>query len=272
MTLDTALYPERIIPAGALLTSDSEILAKYADKADRQYLNEHGDRLIQLKEVTVQARKKPERKSSYYTNPDHSLTQEEIDRIPPSSLTVLFVRVGVNFATDSLGRKILHISGPVGNGPAMVLVDDFPLGNSSGDINNYLPDVSDIAQVDVLTSTTNLVAFGQTGGNGAIAIYTRHGRQGAPIEKLYIKKIMPLGFQTPIEFYAPKYDSISVVSTPDLRTTIHWQPSLSIDEAGKASFRFYTADTPSPYSVVIEGVADDGKIVYKREKIKVGMK
>jgi len=80
---------------------------------------------------------------------------------------------------------------------------------------------------------------------------------------------MPLGFQKPAEFYAPKYDTPTQNTKPDLRTTIHWQPSLTTDETGTANFSFYTADTPGTYTVVIEGVTDDGKIVYKRDKIKV---
>jgi len=35
--------------------------------------------------------------------------------------------------------------------------------------------------------------------------------------------------------------------------------------------RILRNDIPSTYSVVIEGVADDGKIIYKREKVKVGV-
>jgi uncharacterized protein YfaS (alpha-2-macroglobulin family) len=80
---------------------------------------------------------------------------------------------------------------------------------------------------------------------------------------------MPLGFQKPAEFYAPKYDKLAQTTKPDLRTTIHWQPSLTTDENGTASFSFYTADVPGTYTVVIEGVTDCGKIVYKRDKIEV---
>ena len=181
--------------------------------------------------------------------------------MPLTNLRILFSRVGVDITNG-----VLSIFGQ--KGPALVMFNDISI---EGFIDGLI-DVSDIAQIDVLTSTFNLAAFGDEGKNGVIAIYTKSGKINPPKDKLYVKKIMPLGFQTPVEFYAPKYDSIRVDSTPDLRTTIHWQPSLSTDEAGKASFRFYTADAPSTYSVVIEGVTDTGKIVYKREKIKVGVK
>jgi hypothetical protein len=85
----------------------------------------------------------------------------------------------------------------------------------------------------------------------------------------YIRSIVPLGFQQPVEFYAPKYDSPDDYSRPDLRTTIHWQPNLYTGEDGKATFSFYTADSPSTYTVVIEGVAENGTIIYKSEVLRV---
>jgi hypothetical protein len=181
------------------------------------------------------------------------------------------------------------------------LIDDFPVTSSIG------IRVDDIAQVDLLTSPKNLVAFGEWGKCGVIAIHTKvrqprtsdinalrspitlqtdggsvtfipHSQpdfQG--LEALYkdapnMKKIMPLGFQKPAEFYAPKYDKTEQQIKPDLRTTIHWEPNLTTNEEGTATFSFYTADTPSTYTVLIEGITEDGKIVYKRERIVVGVK
>jgi len=270
LLLDEPRFPERIIPGGAPFAPDSEIFTQYANKAEQQYLNEHGARVIQLKEVTVQAKKIPDRKSSgfYYFTPDRSLTEEQIKKMPLTSLRALFSRVGV-YITDGtlyiMGIRTIASKNESENKGPIVLLNDMTI---SGFIDGLI-DVSDIVQIDVLSSPHNLAAFGEEGKNGVIAIYTKSGKINPPKDKLYVKRIMPLGFQKPAEFYAPKYDSIRVDSTPDLRTTIHWQPSLTTDESGKASFRFYTADTPSTYSVVIEGIADNGKIVYKREKIKL---
>ena len=55
--------------------------------------------------------------------------------------------------------------------------------------------------------------------------------------------------------------------TPDLRTTIHWQPVVQTDDAGVASFEFYTADDPASYTVKIEGLADDGNIISYEGKL-----
>ena len=86
-----------------------------------------------------------------------------------------------------------------------------------------------------------------------------------------IKSYVPLGYRQPVEFYAPKYDTLSKRNDkkPDLRTTIHWQPVVQTDSSGIASFTFYTADEKTSYTIVIEGVADDGRIIRQEAKIRV---
>ena len=80
---------------------------------------------------------------------------------------------------------------------------------------------------------------------------------------------MPLGFQQPAEFYTPKYElqADRNKKEPDLRTTIHWQPRLEVKN-GKANVEFYTADGIVDYTVVIEGVGEDGSLLRVEEKIK----
>ena len=261
LTLDKASWPARTIPSFTLVAPEQDMFLKYAEKAGNQYINEHGTRIIQLGEVAVTAQKKPQRRSSsYYSNPDRSLTESEIDRIPTYSMNALLSRMGVRIDLD--GDLFISQFG-YEQCPAKILVDDVPTKSI-----DWL-EVTDIAQVDLLTSPINLVSFGGGAACGAIAIYTRDGTSSALRRNPNINSIVPLGFQKPVEFYAPPYDSPYQNTMPDLRTTIYWQPNLTADESGTASFSFYTADTPSTYSVVIEGVTWDGKIIYKRDKIAV---
>lgn len=82
---------------------------------------------------------------------------------------------------------------------------------------------------------------------------------------------MPLGYQQPISFYSPKYETVREINDkqPDLRTTIYWNPNINTSSLGEASVDFYTADFITDYSVVIEGMTTDGKIVYGINEIKV---
>ncbi len=284
LALDKASYPKRVIPIAASGAPDRDIFAKYTDKAEQQYVDEHGTRVIHLSEVAITAQKKPVQKSSYYSMADRSVTEDQLDRFPPTSMNELLRRLpGVTIEDDNVYVARFRDCGPVS-----WLVDDFPVESI------IMLQASDVAQIDLLMSPINLAALGGLGKCGVIAIYTRVGKsrtvtnskgvvftrripqdsqESASLLKrnaLHIKRIMPLGFQKPAEFYAPKYDTPTQNTKPDLRTTIHWQPSLTTDENGTASFRFYTADVPSTYTVVIEGVTDDGKIVYKRDQIVVG--
>jgi hypothetical protein len=117
--------------------------------------------------------------------------------------------------------------------------------------------------------------FGSRGMNGVISIYTKRADTDQPIAMdspsllFHIKSILPSGYQKPIEFYAPKYDTPEKrnAQAPDLRTTIHWQPVVQTDSAGVASFEFYTADEQTSYTVVVEGLTDEGKIIRQERKL-----
>ena len=74
-----------------------------------------------------------------------------------------------------------------------------------------------------------------------------------------------------MEFYSPRYDTLEVKqsSIPDYRTTVFWKPDIVVPESGEASFEFYAADSPTTYSVVLEGLTTDGKIIRQVEKISI---
>ena len=128
----------------------------------------------------------------------------------------------------------------------------------------------DIQQIDVIKPPYSLIYDPMTTG-GVIAITTKRGGKeyNARWSPTNLKHIMPLGFQLPVEFYSPRYElSVDKEKTePDLRTTIHWQPRLEVKN-GKAEIEFYTADGPVDYSVVIEGVGEDGSLLRVEKKIK----
>ena len=70
---------------------------------------------------------------------------------------------------------------------------------------------------------------------------------------------MTLGYCVRKEFYVPEYDKPEVKenSTPDLRTTIYWNPVIHTGKNGKAEIGFYTADHTTSYSYVLEGIGND---------------
>ena len=80
----------------------------------------------------------------------------------------------------------------------------------------------------------------------------------------YISTGMPLGWQIPKKFYSPKYEVFGkdvVPSGADRRSTLYWNPFAKASDDGKISFRFYSSDLLSGYTVTVEGINSDGELV-----------
>ncbi len=78
-----------------------------------------------------------------------------------------------------------------------------------------------------------------------------------------------MGYQTSAEFYAPAYptEKDRRSNVPDYRTTLYWNPTVKLDDAGHAIVEFYTSDAPADYNITIEGVTRQGKIVCRRSAV-----
>jgi hypothetical protein len=84
-----------------------------------------------------------------------------------------------------------------------------------------------------------------------------------------VTKGYPLGWQRPKHFYSPAYDlngkAISRAGT-DRRSTVYWNPDVKI-ENGEGRFHFNTSDGTSKYTVIIEGITNDGEYVFSKQEI-----
>ena len=67
------------------------------------------------------------------------------------------------------------------------------------------------------------------------------------------------------EFYAPKYDRKLPGDSqkPDLRSVIHWAPSIGVNEKGSVSSTFYNGDVTGDYVIIVEAISEDGHIGYQ---------
>jgi len=261
--IDQDFFPKRTLPAVTEEAIDRNVFSQYVNKAEQKYTNENGMRMIQLKEVTITAtaKRNPEYSSIYYETPDYSVTEEDIDKSHPNTTDDIYNLLrripGVRIINNHI--EITPLNGSRLNRSPIIYVDGWPES-----ISDIIP--QNIAQIDVLKNASIL---GMRGANGAIFIYTRKGEIRLPTEQPHVKFVTPLGYQMPVEFYSPKYDTPEARenSELDLRTTIYWKPDVQTDDKGIAEFDFYTADSPSTYLVVIEGVTSDGKIIHKEQKI-----
>ncbi|MDR0796542.1 MAG: carboxypeptidase-like regulatory domain-containing protein [Tannerella sp.] len=239
--------------------------------------------ILLLDEVEVTARrierKKEEPRLQFWANAssDATIRRDEIERLAYRNVVDYLRRVpGVRVSgdPDSYGQKsIINIRGSnsfqSGTAP-LVLVDGVPQPPGF-DLNDLRTD--EIESIDVFKGVSTS-AFGMQGGNGVINITTRIGGGNSTPERETnnYTAYTPLGYQKPVEFYAPKYETLEAKNSaiPDYRTTIFWKPDVVISEDEEnAIFEFYTSDFTTTYSVVIEGLTMDGKIIRQIEKIHV---
>ena len=263
---DVIAYPvvssSQYYPGSSLVTGTD--FAAYVSKADMKYVQENGIRMHYLPEVEVKA---PYKKHKRYDNralpfskatePAAWISSEEIKEEPPPSFEQLFHKLrGVSSVTEN-GVTVK------GRGAVLLLNGRFIPYSDLG----VLVQTSDIAQVD-LYEGAGITKIWSAEGNPVIALTTwPAGEASYNVLKLENKKvILPLGYQKPVEFYSPKYDTPETLNNPsqDLRSTIYWKPD-GITNNNHASVEFYTADSPTAYSVIIEGVSDDGKLLYCRK-------
>lgn len=65
------------------------------------------------------------------------------------------------------------------------------------------------------------------------------------------------GFSVPDEFYSPDYSN-SPLPAADYRRTLYWNPSVKLDETGRASITLYNNSTPTYLQVRAEGWTVNG--------------
>jgi hypothetical protein len=249
----------------------------FISKAERRTKYEEEMWTIMLKEVEVTAPviKKREFRDNFWMNSssNYTMTRETIDDYKlPHIKNYLTMIPGVRTTTKNDEYEwhydwntIYYISGIPFVPPAIIFVDGVELIEATS-VNALPPDI--IESIDIIRTATVL---GTRGEGGVISITTRRGGGDSGLEKQNRVVHSPLGYQKPVEFYAPKYETLAARQSPipDYRTTIFWKPDVVLSYDGEARFEFYSSDYPTTYSVVIEGLTSEGKIVRQVEKITV---
>ena len=243
--------------------------SEYIAKADLKFVQDKGMRHYFMDEVIVTASKKSPRTQYEKLIGAKTVTEEKIKK---SGVKELLPFLTQNFPSTNWIEKDGSIIFTIRGGYATVIFDGShcsPWDPGSQDfLKSFLLD--DVAQIDIVYPPYSLSFDPKTPG-GIIAITTKAGEEthNAHWYPTNLKTTMPLGFQLPVEFYAPKYELAidKEKKELDLRTTIHWQPRLKVKD-GKAKVEFYTADNVVDYSIVIEGVGEDGSLLRVEGKVK----
>lgn len=212
----------------------------------------------QLDEVIVKADSvKKIGKSVYHSFMGRVKTAEELMTPHPRSLADMLERFpGVYISGDSV-----MLSGIKNE---LFFLDDIP--TTFEDVRNI--NIDEIDEIEVIKDASAAV-FGMKGANGAILIMTKRGEITRPELVRNVVRVSPLGYQRLKRFYPICYDTEEKQSSvsEDNRSTLYWNPCVPITDNGEASFDFYTSDSDTPYTILVQGVSEDGRIISLKRKI-----
>ena len=135
------------------------------------------------------------------------------------------------------------------------------------DLWDYLP--TQVSQIEYLTPNdpANIIYGSEAVTAGCLLVYLKDGSQALKRSNASnaLQRVRQMGYRQPAEFYAPQYPlkDKSAYTRPDYRTTLYWNPRLSIGDDGKADVEFYSSDVSKDYLITVEGVSDRGVVVSK---------
>ena len=283
LVINDETYPKLIhIPyhSGELVDRIEDETKEYGfiKKAEQRAQYDENLRIIQLGEVAVTARrpeKNDEARLRFWANESSELTirREDIEkRRSPTIKSFLKTIPGTivtgdeNFPGGNVYFTRSMYSSINSSVAALIIIDGIVFEDLE-----MVPEIYEIESIDVFKGASASI-FGIRGAGGAISITTKIGIDNKnDFQSPNFAVLSPLGFQKPIEFYSPKYDNpeTKYLSNPDYRTTIFWKPDIIINDNEEVYVDFYTSDFASTYSVVIEGITNDGRIIRRVEKIEV---
>jgi hypothetical protein len=100
-----------------------------------------------------------------------------------------------------------------------------------------------------------------------ISVYTKRGKGFIFDSSNKKMRILP-GYTSVKEFFSPDYASGIMVSKPDLRTTLYWNPNVIIDKDSREYIiKFYNNDVTRKFKIVLEGMNFDGKLVHMEKTL-----
>lgn len=252
-------------------TEDSTKIISFLKQADKisKIDSEFLKSSTLLDEVVITAQKKLEEEKrndelnerTNYGFPTNRLDMRDFEDLSNFTVLDLLSQLpGVIAINDTISIR--------GQGTPGIYLDNTPVDVS--DIS--FMQASEIEFIDVLKGAD--ASFFANSGNGVIAI---HSKTGNGLARRNVKRkpgiidFIATGFYTARTFYAPDHlNGFDEAIKPDLRTTLHWEPKIVInEESNTAEVSFFTCDSKSNYAIKIEGITDTGIPIYHLSTLEV---
>ena len=179
---------------------------------------------------------------------------------------------------DFLDGKVPGLQFTSNVGGTVARVAEFRRGYASFYLNGNLINESEVANINMSTvayiKVFNPPAIsGHHGSGGAIAIYTKKGDDVQSGNKNVIPKGLDYklnrGYTGYKEFYNPNYAEKTDDNLKDVRTTLYWNPWISLDKnSKKVKIIFFNNDITNSFRIVLEGMDSKGKLVSIHQNLK----
>jgi len=204
---------------------------------------------------------------SVYTEPTHRLILDDRDRIGYASVFDLLRQVSGVLVTGTFPNQSVTIRGVStlnASSTPFYLLDGLPVDEAT----IQLVHPNEVLFIDVLVGARAAI-FGTRANTGAIAIYTgRDPNSDSEEGKPGIVDVIVQGFNKNRQFYSPDYSKdVSEVYEPDVRATLYWNPYVSLSADEVTTLDFHTGDNTGTYQILVEGIGEDGSLVYFTEDI-----
>ena len=211
---------------------------------------------ISAKRISQKKKQRKERSFLYNGNPSYRMVMDDMPGANQENRVIdLLLRIpGIRVT----GNQISVVGGPtsfVATQVPLFVVDGFAVGIETA----LSLVVREIEFVDVLRGSDATI-YGTRGGNGVILIYTRKsfGWEQEDIPTPGLKRIELIGFHLAKEYAAINTPNSNATFQPDLRTTLHWNPSLHLPNTALTKESFTISDKKGQYIIIAQGIRKNG--------------
>ena len=220
-----------------------------------------------LQEVVVEGSADVYEPFKLHTRADAVIYREQLPIAPSGNvLEILQGRVaGLQVTRTEMNefRAVIR-----GQGTPLYLWDGIPISESSlQSINQF-----DINRIEILKSIGAAGIYGGRASGGVIAFFSETGagtEEVDPESGQHITVHQAPGYTRTRQFYSPAYQASGYYELPDLRSTVYWNPTVTVRPNSKNEISFFTGDLTGIYRVRVEGISKDGQPISEEFKFEV---
>ncbi|NQD72437.1 carboxypeptidase regulatory-like domain-containing protein [Sphingobacterium shayense] len=199
--------------------------------------------------------------------PEHRIEAERIGGCNVLTMCLSTLLTGITYDNQTLKYYITRNYNQGSRVPVQFFLNGMPIDEPS--LNSIQP--SEIEAIEIFLRDDLGTVSRMYQNDGVVSIMTKKDESKkqprmslAEIESMLPKTniidMMPLGYVKERQFYTPKYATADSKNTNDYRTTIYWNPHVTLDSTGNVNLEYYNGDGSGKYKVIVEGQDRSGSI------------